>query len=274
MAAEHTDTDAFRGATFRHADLAGAAFRNVDLTGAAFHSVDLTGATFRDCDLSGVRTVASAVADLQVSRHGGSGRVVVDGVDVTAYVADELDRRHPERVRLRAVRTADDVRAMWDTLERLWVDTLARAERLPEAARHEWVDDEWSFVETLRHLVFATDVWVSRLIRDEATPYHRLGLPPTDTSPASAAELGIDLAARPSYAEVVAVFADRRRQVREVVAAVTDAELAEVRTAALTPAWGVESHPVGECLRVVLEEHCEHRRFAVRDLTLIESRSA
>ncbi|MDO3704026.1 DinB family protein [Micromonospora sp. C28SCA-DRY-2] len=274
MAAEHADTDAFRGATFRHADLAGAAFRNVDLAGATFHSVDLAGATVRDSNLSGVRIVASAISDLRVSRHAGRGTVVVDDVDVTAYVAAELDRRHPERVRLRAVRTADDVRAMWDTLERLWAETLARAERLPEAALHERVDDEWSFVETLRHLVFATDVWVGRVIRGEPTPYHRLGLPPTDTSPAGAAELGIDLAARPAYAEVVAVFADRRRRVREVVAAVTDAELAEMRTAELTPEWGVESHPVGECLRVVLEEHCEHRRFAVRDLAVLEARGA
>lgn len=252
MAAEYTDTDAFRGARFR--------------------SVDLAGATFRDCDLTGVRIVASAVADLRVSRHGGSGRVAVDDVDVTAYVAAELDRRHPERVRLRAMRTADDYRAMWDTLERLWSDTFARAERLPEAARHERVDDEWSFVETLRHLVLAVDVWVGRMIRDEPKPYHRLGLPPTDHPAAGAAELGIDLDARPSYAEVVALYADRRARVREVVAAVTGAGLTEIRTAAPTPEWGVESHPVGECLRVVLEEHCEHRRFAVRDLAVIEAR--
>ena len=32
------------------------------------------------------------------------------------------------------------------------------------------------------------------------------------------------------------------------------------------PAWGEETHDVGECLGVVLEEHCEHRRFAERDL--------
>ena len=68
---------------------------------------------------------------------------------------------------------------MWDTIERLWSDAVARAERLPESARHERVDGEWSFVETLRHLVFIADSWASRTVLDEAMPYHRLGLPQT-----------------------------------------------------------------------------------------------
>ena len=52
---------------------------------------------------------------------------------------------HPERVQLRAMRAADDDRAMWDTMERLWPDTVARAGRLPEGALRLWVDDQWSF---------------------------------------------------------------------------------------------------------------------------------
>jgi hypothetical protein len=273
MADEYTDTDAFRGATFRTVDLAGATFHAVDLSGASFHGVDLSGATFRDSDLSGVRIVASLVADLRVSAHDdGGSRVVVDDVDVTDFVAAELDRRHPERVRLRAVRTADDHRAMWDTVERLWTDTVARAERLPEAARHERVDGEWSFAETLRHLVFAVDVWLGRMILGEAGPYPRFSLPPTDYPRAAVPELGIDLDARPSYAEVLALHADRRARVRRLVAAVTDAELAEPRTAVPTPVWGEESRSVGECLRVLLVEHCAHRRYAERDLALLEAR--
>ncbi|MFC4018103.1 DinB family protein [Micromonospora sp. GCM10011542] len=210
MTGEQTDTGAFRGATF---------------TG-----VDLSGATFRDCDLTGVRIVASEVADLLVSGHGGqAGRVVVGDVDVTALVAAELDRRHPERVRLRAMRSADDFRAMWDTTVRLWSGTIAQAERLPETARHERVDGEWSFVETLRHLVFAVDTWVGRMVRDEPTPCHRLALPPTDYPARATPELGIDLAATPSYAEVLALYGERCAQVGAAVATVTDAELAQRR---------------------------------------------
>jgi hypothetical protein len=253
MAAEYTYTDAFRGAIFT--------------------DVDLTRATFRDCDLTQARIVGSQVAGLRVSGFGGeAGTVIVDDVDVTAFVAAELDRRHPERVQLRAVRTADDYRAMWDTIERLWSDTVGRAERLPERALHERVDDEWSFVQTLRHLVFAVDVWVGRMILGEPMPYHRLGLPPTDYPAAGAAEMGIRLDARPSYADVLALYADRSNQMRGVIVAVTDPDLEQIRTAAPAPAWGVESHSVGDCLRVVMREHCEHRRFAVRDLALLQAR--
>ncbi len=96
----------------------------------------------------------------------------------------------------------------------LWSDTVARAERLLEPARHERVDDEWSFVETLRHLVFVTDAWASRTILDQPMPYHRLGLTQTSCPPADAAALGIDLDACPSFAEVMQVRADRMALVR------------------------------------------------------------
>jgi len=56
-----------------------------------------------------------------------------------------------------------------------------------------------------------------------------------------------------------------------VVSAMTDDQLKEIRTAQLG-AWGEESHSVAECLRVVLNEHCEHRRFADRDLAVLETR--
>ncbi|WP_066363339.1 DinB family protein [Herbidospora mongoliensis] len=252
MATEYTHTREFRGATFRDADL--------------------TGATFRECDLSAVRIVASQVSDLRISGFDGeAGTVVVDDVDVTAFVAAELDRRHPERVRLRAVRTADDFRAMWDALESLWSQTIVRAERLPESARHERVDDEWSFAETLRHLVFAADTWAGRMVLGEPEPYHRLGLPPTDFSASDSAELGLDVAAEPSYAEVVALYAASRERVRAVVAALTGDDLEQTRTAALGPGGAPETHSVGDCLRVVMREHCEHRRFAERDLSLLVS---
>jgi hypothetical protein len=53
-------------------------------------------------------------------------------------------------------------REAWDTVERLWDGTVERARGLDPALLHESVDGEWSFVETLRHLVFATDAWIRR----------------------------------------------------------------------------------------------------------------
>jgi DinB superfamily/Pentapeptide repeats (8 copies) len=250
MAAEYDHTDAFRGASF---------------TGA-----DLTGAKFRDCDMRQVKIVDSWLVDVNVS--GLLGNFVVNDVDVTAFVEAELDRRHPERVQLREMQTADDYRAMWDTIERLWSDTVARAERLPEPARHERVDEEWSFVETLRHLVFATDAWASRTILDEPMPYHRLGVTHTSYPPADAAALGIDLDARPSFAAVMKVRGDRMALVRGIVDGLTDTELERMCPRAPAPGYPEESRSVGRCLRVVMTEECEHRRYAVRDLAVLEAR--
>ena len=59
----------------------------------------------------------------------------------------------------------------------------------------------------------------------------------------------------------------------DAVAAVTDDQLEQTRTAALGhPSWGEETNSVAESLRVVLNEHLEHRRFAVRDLAVLEGR--
>ena len=241
--------------------------------GASFHYADVSGATFRDCDLRGVRIVSSFVDGLVVSGFSGrSGPVVVDDVDVSAYVAAELDRRHPERVLLREARGADDLRAVWAELERLWDDTLARAGRLPEAALHERVDDEWSLVETLRHLVFAVDTWVNGWLRGQAAPFSPLGVPPTDLSPEDWPAIGLDPDARPSFGDAAVLFADSRDRVRAALAELTDDQLDEPRTATPVQAWGEETHPVGECFRVVLEEHCEHRRFAERDLAVLAAR--
>jgi hypothetical protein len=237
--------------------------------GASFTGADFTGAKFRDCDLRRVKVVDSWLMDVSVS--GIVRNFFVNDVDVTAFVGAELDRRHPERVQLRQMQTADDYRAMWDTLERLWSQTVARAERLPEPALHERVDDEWSFVETLRHLVFATDAWASRTILDEPMPYHRLGLTQTGYPPEDAAALGIDLDARPSFAEVVDVRADRLALVRRIVDGLTDTELERICPRPPAPGYPEESRSVGHCLRVLMDEECEHRRYAVRDLAVLEA---
>ncbi len=238
--------------------------------GASFTVADLAGAKFVDCDMSQVKIVDSWLVDVNVS--GFVSNFVVNDVDVTAFVDAELDRRHPERVQLREMRTADDYRAMWDTIERLWSDTVARAERLPETARHERVDDEWSFVETLRHLVFITDAWASRTVLDEPMPYQWFGVTQTAYAPADAAALGIDLDATPSFADVMKVRAGRMALVRGIVDGLTDTELERICTRAPAPGYPEESRSVGGCLGVVMEEECEHHRYAVRDLAVLEAR--
>lgn len=60
---------------------------------------------------------------------------------------------------------------------------------------------------------------------DEPAPIHRLGLPQTAYRPADTAALGIDLDARTSSAEVMAVRAERLALVGSLVADLTGAEL-------------------------------------------------
>jgi hypothetical protein len=176
-------------------------------------------------------------------------------------------------VQLRQIEDSDGFRGMWDTIESLWAATVARAERLPEAARFERVDDEWSFVETLRHLVFITDSWASRTILDVERPFHRLALPQTAYAPADAAALGMDLEASPAYAEVTAARTERMAVIRDILRDLTDPDLGRMCSRTPAPGYPQEDRPVWECLSVVMEEECEHHRFASRDLAILEARA-
>jgi hypothetical protein len=237
--------------------------------GASFTGADFTGANFRDCDLRQVKITDSWLVDVSLS--GLVGNLVVNDVDVTAFVEGELDKRHPERVQLREIRTAGDYRAMWDRIERLWAKTVARAGRLPEPALHQRVNDEWSFVETLRHLVLATDKWAGYLILDKPVPYHPFGLPQPGFTAADAAALGINLDARPSLAEVLEVRGTRMAMVRGIVNGLTDDDLERECPRLPGPGYPQGAHSVGLCLGVVMKEECEHRRYAVRDLAALEA---
>jgi hypothetical protein len=238
---------------------------------ARFDVADLRGARFTDCDLTGVTIRDGWLVDVSIS--GYLSNVTVNGVDVTDFVSQELDRRHPERVQFRDGESAGDVRAIWDTVERLWSGAVERAGRLPAAALAEQVNEEWSFEQTLRHLVFITDAWASRTVLDEAMPYHRLGLPQSWYPAADAAALGIDLAARPSYAEVLAARDDRMAVMRRIVAGLTDEGLGRPCRRSPAPGYPDEDRTVLDCVSVVLDEEIEHYRFAVRDLAVLEAAS-
>lgn len=133
------------------------------------------------------------------------------------------------------------------------------------------MDDEWSFVETVRHLVFAVDTWRGRMILGEAAPNDPRGLPPTDFPPSASEGLGIDPEARPTLDEALEVYAGRRAQVRAMLADLRDDVLDEPRRAVLDPPDGVEERTVRECVTTLLREHVEHRRYAERDLATLEA---
>ena len=237
--------------------------------GARFDVADLRGARFTDCDLTGVTIRDCWLVNVNIS--GYLSNVAVNGVDVTDFVNAELDLRHPERVQFREGQTADDVRAIWDTIERLWAQAAERAGRLPAAALDRQVNEEWSFAQTLRHLVFITDAWASRTVLDEEMPYHPLGLPQSWYPAADAAALGIDLTAQPGYDEILAARADRMAVMRRIVARLTDDSMGRPCRRSPAPGYPDEERTVIDCIAVVMDEEIEHYRFAVRDLAVLEA---
>jgi hypothetical protein len=253
-------------AEFIREDLSGARFERVDLTGARLRAVDMSNARFHSVDLRGV--VMRGVELVGVDIEGEVHELFVNGVDVAPYVTAELDRRFPDRVKMRPTDAAG-FREAWDVVERLWAATVERARALDPALLHESVGGEWSFIETLRHLAFATDAWVRRAILGDPSPWHPLDLP-WDEMPDTPG-VPRDRAARPDLDEALALRHDRMATVRAYVDALTEETLAADTEPVEGPGWPrPHAYPVRECLLTVLNEEWEHRRYAERDLAALE----
>jgi len=251
---------------FTSEDLTGSVFEDVYLTRARFHDVDLAGADFRLMNLTGVRIRDALLVDMDIS--GQIRNLRVNGVDVVPLVEGELNRRYPDRAKMRPA-DASGFREAWDILERLWQQTVARARGMAPEQLHERVDGEWSFIETLRHLVFATDAWVRRAILGDPAPWDPLDLPNDGNSEPS---IACDREARPSLDEVLALRADRMATVRRVLADLTDDGLAGRTVPVTEPGYPApESFPVRRCLQAILTEEWEHRLYAERDFDLLQA---
>ena len=249
-------------ADFIGADLSGSRFEAVDLTGARFHDTDLAHTTFRAVAFR--HTVMRGVELEDIRIDGELMDVVINGVDVAPLIEAELDRRDPDRAKMRPTDPAG-FREAWDIVERLWQGTIERARGVDPAVLHRSVDDEWSLIETLRHLVFATDAWVRRAILGDPSPWDPLDLP-WDEMPDTPG-IPRDRAVRPTLDEVLALRRDRMATVREVVDGLTDERLAADTEVVEGPGWPPpRSFPVRDCLLVVLNEEWHHRLFAERDL--------
>ncbi|WP_433157098.1 DinB family protein [Kribbella sp. CA-247076] len=250
---------------FKQEDLAGARFEELSLRGAVFHDVDLAEARFDNVSLRGATIRGALLHD--VSLDGDIRNLTVWGIDVVPLIDAELNRRYPDRVKMRPA-DADGYREAWDLLERLWGETVERARSLPPAKLHESVDGEWSFIETQRHLVFATDAWIRRTVLGDPAPWNPLDLPHDemhDTPP-----IPRDRDVRPSLDEVLALRADRMATVRGIIAELTDERIDEMTTPVPEPGYPAsDTYRVGDCLSCILGEEWEHRLFAERDLAVL-----
>ncbi len=242
-------------------DLSGATFRDANLRGARFVGADLSGVVMRGVDAQGMDVDAPWLL-------GEDGSLLVNGVDVAAYVDAELDRRFPGRSQ-RMAADPETLRSAWEALRTAWAAALDRVESMPPGTVDESVDGEWSFAQTLRHLVMATDVWLRRAILEVEQPYHPFGQPNVEYA-ADGNDTSVFSNETPSYDEVLEARAGRVAMVRDFLSTVTPEELATTRR---NP-WAPE-HPETtlSCLQVILEEEWEHLRYAVRDLDAIEARA-
>jgi uncharacterized protein YjbI with pentapeptide repeats len=256
-------------ADFSGADLRGSRFERADLSGSEFRTADLAGARFRNVDMSRVTMRGVELCDVDI--NGEIVNVTVNGVDIGPLIEGELNRRDPDRAKMRPADPAG-FREAWDILGARWDQTVERARRLPPELLHESVDGEWSFIETLRHLTFATDSWVGRAILGDPSPWDPLGLP-WDEMPDTPG-VPRDREARPPLETVLALRRARMSAVRDVLDRLTDASLAADTEPVEGPGWPRPiSYPVRKCLLIVLNEEWEHRSYAERDLAALEVRA-
>lgn len=242
--------------------------RSDELRGAEFIEADLRGARFVEADLAGVvmRGVEVRRADIDAPWlvHGES--FSVNGVDVIPFVESELNRRFPGRAERRAG-DPEGLRAAWAKLERTWAATLERVATMPAGAVDVSVGGEWSFAQTLRHLVLASDMWLGGAILEIEQPFHPIGQLDSGTEVPGATFAAVT----PLYDEVLDVRAGRVAMVRDFLATVTPDMLASTRP---DPHDSEHQETVLSCLHTIFEEEWEHHRFAVRDLDAIETTSA
>jgi hypothetical protein len=243
-----------------------------DMQGAEFVDADLHDARFRRADLSGAVMRAVDVRGMDIDAPGlfrGENSLRVNGVDVVPLVEAELNRRFPGRAGRRAT-DPDGLRAAWAALERTWAATIERAAAMPAGTVDVSVDGEWSFAQTLRHLVMATDTWLGRAILGIEEPYHPIGQPHAEYE-TDGYDLSVFAMATPSYADVLEVRVGRVAMVHDFLATVTSDDLAAARRNPWAPEY---PETVLSCVHTILREEWEHHRYAVRDLDTIDATSS
>ena len=252
--------DDLRGATFSRVRLHGADFRETNFSDSTFYDVSFAGATLREAYFAGARFVGASFEQAVID--GEVEGLVINGIEVGPLVEDELDRLNPGRDLLRSG-APDDLRAAWGWLEQLWAATTAEALTRPDVVLRQRVDGEWSFLETLRHLVFATDCWLGVGVLGRTT-YHPLGLAGPWLDPATC---GLEVDAEPTVADVLEARSQQQALVGDFLATATAETLARESAPAAGTAWPPpENQTALHRLHVILNEEWWHHRFAIRDL--------
>src|SRR5262249_8443022 len=181
---------------------------------------------------------------------GGLGELISNGVAVVPLGRAGLTRRHPEFAML-APDDADGYRAVWPLLEGPWEQTVARARALPEELLHERVDGEWSFIETLRHMLMVHDAWLRRAVLHDGDPLAPRGLPHDEMPDLEGVPRDRD--AHPSLDDVLRPREERLAIAGEFFAGLQD-ELLAGDTTVTGPGYPeAGTYAVTRCLNAVLD---------------------
>jgi DinB family protein/pentapeptide repeat protein len=222
---------------------------------------NFSGQTIRNIDLSNAKIVG---ANLQNTRLSGMiNGLVLNDVEVAPLIDAELTRLHPERAKLRPL-DLQGCREAVAILDAQLESTYERSLAFREEQRHQRVDDEWSLVESIRHLVMVLDGWFSRTIRGEEDPFHPIGLTPSFMPPKPEGT-SIDPDADPTFEEARDVLRDRMGAFRAYVDDLVQEELSR-------PIDNFTGSVHGS-LWVIFDELWAHNRFINRDLDVIEKAS-
>jgi hypothetical protein len=229
-------------------------------------------AKFFGCDLSDVIMRGCDVARMEIDSPWlleDGGRLLVNGVDVVPLVDAELNRRFPGR-ELRVAADPEGLRRAWAVLEATWAALLGRVADMPDGTVDAAVDGEWSFAQTLRHLVMATDTWLGKAVLQREQPFHPIGLP-NDDHDTEAYDASVFSVEAPPFEQVLEARAGRQAMVRDFLAGLSADDLHESRR---NPHAPDHEETVLSSLRTILEEEWEHHRYAVRDLDALDAARA
>lgn len=246
--------------SFEGKDMADTRFEDVNLAGATFRDVNLRGATFTDVCLAGATLRAADLRGL-VIRDADVEGVTVNGIEIGPLIEDALDRRDPLRPRLRAgdPHDAEALSRVFDRLETVRAD-LIRALRTasPEAANRRSADGAWSALENLRHLVYADEFYLHRLILADDAPLSDLGLVPEHARRSAPANVGTNPST--DLGEILAAWNAVHASIRTLLSSLRRADLERPLPRG---AFGGRT-TVGEVLAALPEHELHHIRCAER----------
>lgn len=155
-------------------------FENCNMAGVLFHNVNLEQAEFNDVNLAGGRIHNANLSNFKIDDAYIKGFTVF-GFQIDKLIEAELDRRDPERVRLRMTDCCDPecVRVVLQHLGevRTGFKAFLRATE-PDLLISRPAPDQWSAVENLRHLIFAEDLYLNRWLLQNDEPWCEHGILP------------------------------------------------------------------------------------------------